>query len=110
MADEGAVGASFNDLMEINVFGEGLKRLADLGRGTDTQGVAQVDLAQPYARGLQPCQGLGRRFVLDGQVAAVVVDAQMTVDAPVSGAQGSQSIEITHALAGGLEGAQRLGF
>ena len=86
MPNEGAVGPSFDDLMEINVFGEGLERLADLSRRTYAECVAQMDLAQPDTRGLQPCQGLGRSLVLDGQVAAVVVDAQMTVDAPVSGA------------------------
>ena len=107
---ERSVGASLDHLMEVDVFGEGLKRLTDPGGGSHAQGVAQMDLAQTDAGRPQTGERLGGGFEFDGQVAAVVVHAQTPVEPGVSGAHGAQRVEPVDAFGGGLERAQGFGL
>jgi hypothetical protein len=96
--------------MEIDVVSEAAEGLAGLRGGTDREGVAEVDLADSDARLSEPGEGLLWALVFDGQVAAVVVDAKVLIEAEVSRTVRPEVLKEGHAFRGVLQMAQGLRF
>ena len=99
-----------DDLVEINVVGEGREGAADFGRGADFERGAEMEFADANAVALQAEDGFAGMLVFDGEMAGVVVHANVVQQALVAGALGGEAVEERDGFLGGLEEAERLGF
>ena len=83
-ADQFTTFSMHDDLVQIHVLGK-RRQLLETGRTwTNSQCVADMDLAQSYAVAVQSLQSLLRLFELNREVACVVIDTQMSVEARVA--------------------------
>ena len=69
-----------------------------------------MDFSDPDFVLAKAAEGFGGGFELHGEVAAVVIDAEMFVDTQVSGAIGAKAMEEIDGFRRGFEGAEGLGF
>ena len=69
-----------------------------------------MDLADLDPGAAQALERLGGRLELDGEMAAVVVHAQMLIEPHVARTIRAQLLEERHGLAGRLQEATRLGL
>jgi hypothetical protein len=110
VADEFAIGTSFDDLMEVDGIDEGLEGESCFGSGVEAEGVGQMDLGDADAGLAKASDGFGGVFVLDGEMTAVVIHAEVGIDAEIAGMIIAEAVEETGGFEGGFEVATRFGF
>ncbi len=110
VAREGAVRGAGDDLVQVNVVHEGAQGGADFPGGADFQRGTEVQLAELDVVPAELFQRGAGGFVLQGEVAGVVVHAEMRVQARVVGMFVAHRGEEGHGLGGVLEQPERFGF
>ena len=108
--DDFAVGPTFDDLMEVDGIEEGSEGLAGGRGGMNPEGVAEMDLGDEDSCPAETTECLSGRLELDGEVAAVVIDAEVGIEAQVARSVGPQSFEEPDRFVRGLQVAAGLGF
>lgn len=108
--DDFAVGPTFDDLMEIDGVEEGAEGLAGGRGGMNPEGVAEMDLGDQDSRPAETTECLSGRLELDGEVAAVVIDAEVGIEAQVARSVGPHPFEEPDRFVRGLQVAAGLGF
>ena len=93
--------------MQINVVGESRQRLTNLRRGTNLQRRTEMEFADLDVMLLEERDGILRFFKFDGQMAGVVIDAEMFIEARVVAMLGPQAVEELNGLAAGFQQAER---
>ncbi len=109
-AVEIALGGPDDHLMEVDGVGEGLEGGEGFRGWGEAEGVAEVEFADFDAGGAEAAQGGGGVLELDGEVAAIVIDAQEGIEAVVAGPVLAQLFEEAEGFLGGFKVAEGLGF
>lgn len=90
-------------MVEIDIVGEGGEGAADFGSGTDFERGTEVELADADAVALQAADGVAGLLVFHGEMAGVVIDAEVVEDALVAGPLGDDAVEEGDGFLRGLE-------
>ena len=105
-----AGGVAFHDLMQIDVVGKFFLFLARGGRGRNFERGTQMDFADLDAVSDEAGQGVMWFLKFHGEMAGVVIDAKVRVEARVVRMLGAQAVKKMNRLGAAFEEAERFGF
>jgi hypothetical protein len=110
VAHQFAVGPTFDHLMEIDGIDEGLEGKPGPRGGVEAERIGEMDLGDADAGPSETADGFGGVFVFDGEMAAVVIDAEVGIDAEIAGMITAETIKEPGGFVGGFEVATGFGF
>src|ERR1043166_5258788 len=106
-APEGAIGSSLDHLIKINLIRKSSQGFAGLRAGADFQGGAEVDFTELDLVLPQTIEGLTCLFKFHGEMAGIIVDAEMLLEPRIVGMLLPQLLEEADDLRSGFQVAER---